>query len=173
MKNNKIYQETENILIEECGNYFEFVGAKAIIGRIFGYLVSQTKPASLKEISEKLKISKPSASNNLRFGLQAEMFRKVYNSDLPREDFYLLGIDFLEMLVDPGIKKLKILGEKFYLAKQHLDMNYEDIKDDEEIMELYNRLSYLIKAFDVLLEEYRDFGSRIQQRLSKIRKEMI
>lgn len=172
MKNKEIYNKTQNILIDECGNYFEFIGAKAIIGRIFGLLISQSDPMSLKEISEVLKISKPAASNNLRYGLQVELFRKVYNSDLPREDFYMLGLDFMEMLIDPGLKKLKLLSEKFYQAKQNLDQNFDDIKDDDGLMNLYNRLSYLIKAFDILLEEYKDFGSRIQQRLSKLRKEI-
>jgi DNA-binding transcriptional regulator GbsR (MarR family) len=171
MNDKKVYEKTENILIEECGNYFEYLGAKPLLGRIFGYLVSKSEPVSLKEIAVKLQISKPSASNNLRYGVHSEMFKKVYNSDVPREDFYMLGIDFMEMMIDPGIKKLSLLGEKFNEAKKFLDENYEKIKDDEKSMLLYKRLSYLVKAFKVLLEEYHVFGEKIQERLKELKKE--
>lgn len=171
MKDNVLYNEVENLLVNECGNYFEFIGSKAIIGRIFGLLISHTEPVSLKEISDKLNISKPSASNNLRFGLQIEMFKKVYHSEFPREDFYILGVEFMEMLIDPGLKKLTLLSEKFVYAKKILDVHLTEVEKDEQLSKLYKKLDYLIVAFKILLEEYKKFGDTIQQRLSKLRED--
>lgn len=163
----ELKEKVEDYLVNEVANYLEFVGAKPMLGRVFGLLISQTEPTSLTNIADRLKVSKPAISNTLQLGLQSGLFTKVYIPDSPREGFYTVTIDFLEMLVDPGLKKLTMLLEKMEKARQILID--EDYQKYESTTNLYNRLDHLVKAFYILLEEYKEFGDRIKDRIGKLK----
>ncbi len=168
-KSKELYNKVENYLVDEVGNYVEFVGGKALLGRIFGLLMIQGDPISLKDISRKLNVSKPAVSNTLNIGLQAELFKKVYNPDYPREGFYKVGVDFLEMMIDPGLKKLSLLRDKISEALKIMEESDIDIESDENIKSIYERTKYLCEAFEILLDEYNKFGDRIKERLKQLK----
>ena len=104
--------EVEDHIANEFGHYLEMMGAKATLGRIWGLLLTQSKPMSLKDIAFRLNVSKPAVSTTIKIGAQLELFKKVYNPEFPRESFYEVKVEFMEMIIDPGLKKLKILTDQ-------------------------------------------------------------
>lgn len=163
----ELKEKVEDYLVNEVASYLEFVGAKAMLGRVFGLMISQTEPTSLTNIADRLKVSKPAISNTLQLGLQAGLFTKVYMPDSPREGFYQVTIDFMQMLIDPSLKKLNMLVEKMEEAKQMLID--EDYSKSESTVQLYNRLDHLVQAFYILLDEYKEFGDRITKRIEELK----
>ncbi len=163
------YRETQDLITNEFGDYFEFLGAKRLLGRIFGLLIANSKPVSLKEIAEKLKISKPAISTTIKYGMQTEMFKKVYVPENPREYFYTMGIDFMEMMIDPGLKKMQMFIDRISDVIKFVENSGSLNAKDADLMELYERLKYLEKAFGIVLGEYHIFGKRVRQKLSDLR----
>lgn len=168
-KSQRTCKETQDLITNEFGDYFEFLGAKRLLGRIFGLLLAHNKPVSLSEIAEKLKISKPAISTTMKYGLQGEMFKKVYVHENPREYFYTMGIDFMEMMIDPGIKKMRMLIDRITDAKRFVEKSGSLQSKDNDLTELYDRLVYLEKAFGIVLDEYHIFGKSVRAKLSDLR----
>lgn len=141
-----------------------------IMGRIWGLLLARGEPVSLKEMAEKLNLSKASVSNYAGIGAYLGVFRKTYNPDLPRENFYEIRFeDAMETIIDPGIKKLSSLSEKFEKAAKKIESvpNYEE---SDRLKELYLRMIHMKTIFDIVIEEYELFGDKIRKRMDELRK---
>lgn len=172
MNDDKVIIETiENHLISSMGSYIEFIGGKTLLGRIFGLLISKSKPMSLKEISERLQISKPAVSTTLNQGLHSSLFKKVYIPEYPRENFFEIGIDYMETMVEPGITKLRMLQKSFEKPLRILSENFELVTQNKSLEDLEKRLDYLNKAFDLLINEYILFSINVSNKLIELRKE--
>ncbi|MCK5742883.1 MAG: hypothetical protein KAH48_11740 [Chlorobi bacterium] len=163
----ELIKEVEEYMTEEFGNYFVKMGAKHLFGRIFGLLIVQLKPISLKECAAKLQVSKPAVSTTMNIGLHMDMFLKTYNPKFPRESFYSIGIDFMEMIIDPGIAKLNMLNEKIGSAMKI--MKKSEYSKDSEIQKISDRIEFLYKGFNITLDEYRIFGDKIKTRIKDMR----
>ncbi|MFP4370379.1 MAG: GbsR/MarR family transcriptional regulator [Candidatus Kapaibacterium sp.] len=169
---NNIKTQVEDYLANEFAQYMEMVGSKSILGRIFGLLVAQPGPMSLNQMTERLNVSKPAVSTNSNLGAQLNLFEKVYVPEFPREDFYMVKVEFLESMIDPGLQKLNTLKDKLRRAMVMMEEQNTAVKGSEDEKMLYKRIQYLSDAFDIMLEEYHYFGDRIRQRLKDKRKEM-
>lgn len=167
----KFFNETEDYVINSITEYMEFVGAQTTMGRIFGLLLTKSDPMSLSEITIKLGLSKPSISNSLKSGLAINMFRKVYKPEAPREDFYTMSDDFVELMLDPGLAKLDMLNKKFAEIIKKMDKNKEMIDADPELSKLYNKLKYHYLSFEILIDEYQELCKRLNTKLKDLKKQ--
>ncbi len=169
MKNNELVRKVEDFIIDEFGSYVESVGSKVLLGRIWGLLITKHEPMSLSNISERLGVSKPAISNTISIGVHLGIFKKVYMQEYPREFFYVMNVEFLEMVIDPGIKKLSVLIDKFKKAGRMIE-NEGEITD-EELKMTYERVDFLIRAFEIVLEEYHRFGDVVKERIRELHKQ--
>ena len=169
-KNDEILRDMEQYIAHEFGHYFDSVGVKPLLGRIWGILVIAPEPVSLKEIAEKLNISKPAVSTTINFGIQSGMIKKHFNPDFPRESFYYVEKDFIGNIVDPGIKKLQTFQDKFVKAKDKMDESEMDINENKKLKYMYERIEYMMQAFELLVDEYKNFGDIIKAKIKEIEK---
>lgn len=170
MEENKNISEVKGYVIDEFAHYFESLGAKGLLGRIWGVLLTESGPTSLKEMSRILRVSKPAVSTTIRIGEQIEFFKRVHNPDNPRESFYELRIETMEMIIDPGLHKMQHLVRTLNEAKKKLSKVSPEEKKEEDFELIHNRLSFLIETFEVLFDEYKVFGKKFQTRVKSIRK---
>lgn len=89
------------------GEIAKHLGLNRMVGQIYGLLYLSPKPVSLETIVNKLKISKASASLNVR---ELEKWEAVRQAWIPgsRKDFYEVNSDFVNIIYKRG--KLKILN---------------------------------------------------------------
>ncbi len=169
-KEKKLVNKVEDYLIHEFGRYLDSIGAKTIMGRIWGLLLARGEPVSLKEMAEKLNLSKASVSNYAGIGAYLGVFRKTYNPDLPRENFYEIRFeDAMDMMIDPGIKKLSSLADKFEKSGKKIE-SFPDFEESESLKELHTRMTHMKAIFDIVIEEYEKFGDKIRKRMEKLKK---
>lgn len=76
-------------LTEKFGIYFDDVGLNKTYGRMFGFFMTAAHPVSMGQLVEALKISKSTASIELRRLLTMGVIEKVLLPD-QRADFYQL-----------------------------------------------------------------------------------
>lgn len=164
-KSEELLNEVENFLITEFGRYLELLGSKALLGRIWGLLITRTQPISLKEITEKLKVSKPAISTNINIAVQLGIIRKVYMPEYPRESFFKVEDDYVAMMIDPGLHKLDIFIDQCKKAIGMLENSGLDFKSDNKLNDLYERLLVIKKGFDILQEEYNIFAEKLIKRI--------
>lgn len=170
----EIKRDIEMKLANEFGNYMENLGVKHLFGRIWGLLMAQNDPISLKDIAEKLEVSKPAVSTTIKIGVDLGLIQRSYNPKMPREYFFSLNVLSMDMIIDPGLKKLNIFNEKIKDARKHL-LEYGDIiKDDPELRSLKETLYWLEETFKIIYDEYIIYGKRVKERIKKIKeKNMI
>lgn len=93
--------------IDSGGNTTHSFGLGRLLGRLFALLYLSPEPLSLEEISERLKISKASASIAVRQLASCKAVHKI-ESEGDRRDFYEAELRFEVILRDgllPGIRK--------------------------------------------------------------------
>jgi DNA-binding transcriptional regulator GbsR (MarR family) len=167
----KLFDEMENFIMDSISDYMEFVGAQTTMGRVFGLLLTKSEPMSLSQITLKLGLSKPAISTALKQGAQINLFKKVYNPEAPREDFYSMTENFIELMLDPGLSKLGMLNEKIKDAVKKLDKKKEIVDDNEELTKLHKKLQYHYMTFEILIEEYEDLCTRLRTRIKDLKKQ--
>lgn len=164
-----IKREVEMKLANEFGNYMENLGVKHLFGRIWGLLMAQNQPISLKDIAEKLEVSKSAVSTTIKIGLDLGLIQRSYNPKMPREYFFSLNVLAMDMIVDPGLKKLNIFNSKIKDSRKHL-LEYGDIIDDDpELRSLKETLEWLEETFRIIYDEYIIFGERVKDKIKKIK----
>ena len=150
------------------GNYIESLSGKALLGRVWGLLLTSPKPVSLKEISRKLKVSKPAISSAVNIGLQYGVFKKQYNPDFPRENFMQLRYNSLDMLINPGNKKLNYLYEIFSDGVKLIEEMGIKNEKDWELISLYNPMKYLKECFKIFLYEYEKMSEIVLGKIKEL-----
>lgn len=161
-------EKIQDFLINEMGNYVESLSGRALLGRIWGLLLTSPEPVSFKEMSRKLKVSKPAISSTVNIGLQYGVFKKFYNPEFPRENFMQLRYNSMEMLINPGIKKLNYLYEVFSDGVKLMEgMGIKNEKNMELII-MYNRMNYLKECFKIFLDEYEKMSEIVVEKIREL-----
>jgi hypothetical protein len=89
--------------IESVGIYFEHLEMPRIAGRILGLLLVAHRPLTLDDMAATLRVSRGSASTNIRLTVQAGVAELVgFPGD--RHDYYRLADDAWEHHMGRGIK---------------------------------------------------------------------
>ncbi len=164
-------ERAKQYLIDEMGNFVDALGGRALLGRIWGLALSSLRPLSLKEIARKLDVSKPAASSALNIGLQREVFKKIYNPDFPRENFYEMRLHSLDMIINPGTIKLYRIYTITDDALSLIEESEIFKENNKDVIKLHKHLSYIRKCFKIFLEEYDKFTEKVKERIEKIEKE--
>lgn len=172
MNTKEIKNEIELKLATEFGNYMELLGVKHLFGRIWGLLMAQNEPISLKEIAEKLEVSKPAVSTTIKIGLELGLIQKSYNPKMPREYFFSLNMLSMDMIIDPGLKKLDMFSKKIQAALKHLQDHGEIIDTDSELKKLKETLLVLTETFKIIYDEYVIYGNRVKERIKELKENM-
>jgi len=76
-------------IIEKFGLYFSEIGLNKTYGRLFGCFMTASNPVSMRELVDRLQISKSTASTELRRLLAMGVIEKVLLPD-ERADYYQL-----------------------------------------------------------------------------------
>ncbi len=163
-------QSVQDFMIDEMGNYVESLSGRTLLGRIWGLLLTSPGPVSLKEISKKLKVSKPAVSSTVNAGLQYGAFKKQYNPDFPRENFMQLRYNSMEMLINPGNRKLQLLYEKFSHSVELMEKMAVKKEKDLELYKIYNRMKYLTECFKIFLDEYNKMSEVVVDKIKDVSK---
>ena len=172
MKKKEVLEEVQQDLINDLGQYVESLGGKTLLGRIWGLLLTSAEPVSLKDMTNKLHVSKPAISATVNIGLQFGVFIKVYNPQYPRENFIKLNVDSMEMLIRPGMKKLSILHTKFKKALDELKDSSIEKSKDTEFDTVEKRLDYMTLAFRIFLDEYEIMSQIVIDKIKPLEEEL-
>lgn len=90
--------------VEQMGILGEDGRMPRIAGRLFGLFLVETKPLSLRELAERLQVSRASVSTNTRLLAAAGMIERV---SLPgdRQDYYRLAMVPLELMLQDMLRQ--------------------------------------------------------------------
>ncbi|MFP4529154.1 MAG: hypothetical protein ACLFQX_11415, partial [Candidatus Kapaibacterium sp.] len=143
-KQKEIIHEVQDYLMNEYGHYFESLGAKGLLGRIFGLLAAHPGPMSLKSLAVALHVSKPAVSTTVKYGLDSGIIKKVYIKEYPRENFFEIRSDLTQTMIEPGFRKLSIMNEKLGNA---LDMIRRRGAEGESVDEIRDRIESIKFSF--------------------------
>ncbi len=171
-KNNDLIEKVEDYLIEEMGHYLDSIGGKPLLGRIWGFLMIHDRPVSLKEMSKKLKVSKAALSTTLSSAILLDLLKKVYVPEHPRENFYVLKADYMESILEPGLKKINLWSQRMDKALDIFDQNKGQMNNDAA-RKAYKKIQFLNDSLHIVKEEYFKFGDRIKTKIQELKKEMI
>lgn len=160
----------EKLIIDEFGNYLEQIGGKTLMGRIWGLLMTKSEPISLTEIAKSLHVSKPAVSTVINIGVQIGAFNKVYCQDYPRENFYKLDLDSMAMMIDPGIQKMQLFLDNLKKAIDIMDSSKAIVDRNKDLKKLYDRITFIHKSAEIVLEEYYIFGDKVKKRIFNLNK---
>jgi len=161
-------EKAKRYLIDEMGHFVDAIGGRALLGRIWGLTLSSLDPISLKEISRILNVSKPAASSAISIGLQHEVFKKIYNSDYPRENFIEMRLKALDMVINPGTIKLNRIHNITDKAVSLIEESEGFKENNKDVIKLHKRLSYIRNCFTIFLEEYDKFTEKVKERIEVI-----
>jgi DNA-binding transcriptional regulator GbsR (MarR family) len=138
-------------VLDRFGLYFDGVGLSKTYGRLFGFFLTTKKPISMGTLVEKLKISKSTASVELRRLLTLGVIEKVLLPD-QRADFYQLKKDIWNQNLHQkvqDVKKLRAIIEE--IPPKALE-SYEQLK------EMANYCAFLEDELKTLIKKYAKFS---------------
>lgn len=89
--------------VEQMGILGEDGRMPRIAGRLFGLFLVETKPLSLRELADRLKVSRASVSTNTRLLAASGMIERV---SIPgdRQDYYRLAVVPLELMLQDMLR---------------------------------------------------------------------
>ncbi len=142
-----------------AGEMAESLSFNRSIGQIYGLLYLYTKPMSLKDISQSLKMSKGNASVNLRILESWGAVKSVWVSG-SRQDYYEVSRDIKDLLVhrvQEGLsRRLEIAEEKL----QHLvTKTSHSQKTQEKMNEIFSlivrgkKITHMLSSHSALLRK--------------------
>lgn len=140
-------------LVENMGVICEKEGMPRSAGRILGLLLAEDGPFSLDEISERLQVSKASASTNARMLEQFGMIQRV-GSFGDRRDFYRIQNDPWERMLLAAQGRWHDMVRVFSEAQAAFPTEMEAGIRRLEEAERFHAL--LITECDALLERWRE-----------------
>ena len=137
-------------ILDKFGLYFDGVGLSKTYGRMFGFFVTASKPASMGQLVEKLQISKSTASIELRRLLTLGVIEKVLIPE-ERADFYQLKTDIWNQNLHQkvqDVKKLRSIIE---------EIPHQEMEDLVQLKEMANYCTFLEKELKILIKKYAKF----------------
>lgn len=136
---------------DNFGLYFDGVGLSKTYGRMFGFFMTATKPVSMGQLVEKLKISKSTASIELRKLLTMGVIEKILLSD-ERADFYQLKKNIWNLNLHQkvqDVKKLRAIIE---------EVPPKVIEGLKQLQEMSHYCAFLEAELEILIKKYLKFS---------------
>ena len=168
-ENLKIFEKIEQTSVDVMSNFYDKLGGKPIVGRILGLLLVQDKPISLKKISSKLEISKPAASINIKHLDDIGMVRKVFVPEFPRENFYEVTFDSVEMLYDSVLKKINMMKSSFSNILKCFSEKTVGNLEKQRLNYVRKRIKKLDDSLSIYLDEYKELNDRMKIRINGLK----
>ncbi|MBB6098896.1 DNA-binding transcriptional regulator GbsR (MarR family) [Deinobacterium chartae] len=134
-------------ILEEYGQFFENYGLPRIVGRVYGLLLTTDEPAvGLEALSDRLRISRASASTAVRQLHAARMIDKV---TLPgdRRDYYRVAPDAHARYLRSGLEQMLRLSDLVRRARQLPELGPQAREKLARIEGLYDDLARTLEAF--------------------------
>ena len=91
--------EVENLFIETAGEIAESFSINRVVGQLYALLYFSPEPVSLDDMAKKLKISKGSASVNIRILESWKAVKKIWVQG-SRKDFYSAEEDLFKIITE-------------------------------------------------------------------------
>lgn len=137
-------------VIEKFGVYFDEVGLSKTYGRMFGFFMTSTQPISMRKLVENLRISKSTASIELRRLLTMGVIEKISLPD-ERADYYRLknniwSVNLNQKIQD--IKKLRAIIE---------EIPSSILEDSKHLKEMASYCIFLEAGLEILTKRYMNF----------------
>ncbi len=146
---NEKRNQNHSEIVEEMAGFFEQLGASANLGRMFGLLLTSPEPLSLETIAERMQVSKPAVSVQIR---QLEQLR--YCSRLPkgsdRKQYFELNPDYL---VDNLSLRMEAQDRWIRRLEQKLQERREGADDSATVGK---RLEELVQFQRMMQDRYKD-----------------
>lgn len=156
-------------VVEEMALFFEQLGTSANLGRLFGFLLTASTPVSLETLAERLGVSKPAVSVQIRRLEQLHYCRRLPRAS-DRRQYFVLNEDYL---VDN--LRLRMQAQERWLRRlceltapetaQHGDADGAGINSTENPSAVVERLQALIRFqsmmqrhYEKLIQEFRNEG---------------
>ncbi|GEM_PF-1875461 len=135
-------------LISAFSKTIEMFGLSTLESRLFAYLYLTNKPQTLDEMSEALGKSKTAMSTSIRSLSNLNLVSQVWKKGV-RKDLYVANSQLLKVFVNFYIHKWvdKTARQKEILEelKERTNENWIVTKDEEERVQLLNRLDEIIE----------------------------
>ena len=140
----KTLEDIRNDFIDIAGETTESYGMTKVAGLLKGLLLLSRNPLSLDEMAERLEVSKPSISTNIRLLERWKAVRRVFNRG-DRKNYYELRGDLWEIETEIFSTILKDELGRFgdCLARWKKDLAAVEGEDAEERDFLANRLDQI------------------------------
>ncbi|WDR05521.1 hypothetical protein PSQ90_14760 [Devosia rhodophyticola] len=143
-------QKIDNF-IEMMGLISHTEGGPRIAGRIFGLLIVAGEQMSLHEMSERLQISRASASTNARLLADRNVIRLTSRPG-ERQDYY-------ELVPDPYRSMIESFGTSIQRTARKMAEAEKSFPD--EMPEAKRRVKDLSKFYAVTLDLFDDWAKRL------------
>ncbi|MGV8841114.1 MAG: GbsR/MarR family transcriptional regulator [Bauldia sp.] len=140
--------------VEQMGILGEDGKLPRIAGRLFGLFLVETRPLSLGELTDRLKVSKASVSTNTRLLAAAGVIERV---SLPgdRQDYYRLADVPLELMLQDMLQHTSKTTTFLSATEEKLSSRCAEVK-----LRLRRLASFHEAAAEALRSVIRKFGNR-------------
>lgn len=146
MLNDKSAQRSADDFIEKMGRYFEEEGVPRIAGRLFGLLMVSQTPCSLDDVSERLQVSKGSASTNARLLEQWGVAERVTEPG-DRRDFYVLAPDMPVRMLERQVAQIQRFTTRLVAGRDSLEAAPPVIRERfDSVIALQHALREMVEA---------------------------
>lgn len=140
--------------IEKFGLLFEQEGMPRIAGRIIGFFMLEGGPCALDDLSERLQISKTSASTNTRLLEQLGILEHISKAG-DRRDYYQLAGDYGERMF--AMAKLRMERFRNLLTDASSSLPVTEDGSRTRLGSMLRFYEFLLADMDGVVERWRDY----------------
>ncbi|OGR50709.1 MAG: hypothetical protein A3I11_02210 [Elusimicrobia bacterium RIFCSPLOWO2_02_FULL_39_32] len=150
--------QIEDLFIQTAGELAESVSINRVVGQLYALLYIRPEPVSLDKMAEKLKISKGSASVNIRVLETWNAVKKVWIQG-SRKDFYTAEPDILKLILerlDYGFTR------RIALSKAKVDLIHSILNSKNEKASFYKERLKQLEELQNLVETFLKFLPKVR-----------
>lgn len=140
--------------IEKFGLLFEQEGMPRIAGRIIAFLMLEGGPCALDDLSERLQISKTSASTNTRLLEQLGILEHISKAG-DRRDYYELADDYGERMFVMAKQRMERFRK--LLAETSSNMPAGEAASRDRLDNMTRFYAFLLADLDGIVERWREY----------------
>jgi len=149
---NEKMEKAQDMLLEKVNKFCREFGLNNIMAQLYAILYFSKKPLSLDDMVERLKISKGSASVNIRVLERDDIVRRIWVKG-SRKDYYEAEIDISKVMIERiksmASRRIAEVDDMLNTINSILDSaNTKDKEEREAIEEFRQRLSKLKSLHD-------------------------
>lgn len=137
---NENMKKVEDIFLEKINQMCRDFGLNSLMAQLYAILYFSNKPLSLDDMVERLKISKGSASVNVRILERYSAVRKIWVRG-SRRDYYEAEIDIFKVLLDRGRsmaeRRLSGVNEMIDASYKAINSAEAEDKDEREALKVF------------------------------------